>query len=222
VFSTRFQKIISRWEKDWEKVYTDYVRRLFIFLDTDFDELSFNLKQAFSGAALYPNFHKELARMAQYFLEKNELTKTFNILNLSIELYPNTPDPFSSLATVYLWTGNVEKARELYKKAIAIDPKHPSVSLKYLESHVENLKKTKKIEELFGLAEIIAKLYPKAWEFHRDIGNVFLQIGKKDKALYYFKKALKLNPKLKEVKEKIQQLKKEKNKYKIPITNDQN
>lgn len=222
VFSIRFQKIISRWEKDWEKVYTDYVRRLFIFFDTDFDELSINLKQSFSGAALYPNFHKELARMAQYFLEKNELTKTFNILNLSTELYPNTPDPFSSLATVYLWTGNVEKARELYKKGFAIDPKHPSVSLKYLESHVENLKKTKKIKELFGLAEIIAKLYPKAWEFHRDIGNVFLQIGKKDKALYYFKKALKLNPKLKEVKEKIQQLKKEKNKYKIPITNDQN
>lgn len=211
-FPRNFANLISSWEKDWKATYTDYVRNLLITVNTDFDELSPKLKRIFSGAALYPDFSRDMERAGYYYLWKDEIKNTFKIFNLNRELYPNSPLPLSHLAAAYIWTANVDEARKLFKKALALNPYHPRVSLnefRYLGRRLENAKKMK---EIFALAEIALELYPKNAELHKEIADIYLEAGQKEKARIYYKKALELDPKLEEAKKKLEELEKEKKK----------
>lgn len=211
-FPESFAKLISSWEKDWTVTYTDYVRNLLITVNTDFDELSPKLKRIFSGAALYPDFSRDMERAGYYYLWKDEIKNSFKIFNLNRELYPNSPLPLSNLAAAYIWTANVDEARKLFKKAFALNPDHPRVSLnefRYLGRRLENAKKMK---EIFALAEIALELYPKNAELHKEIADIYLEAGQKEKARIYYKKALELDPKLEEAKKKLEELEKEKKK----------
>lgn len=211
-FKKNFTKLISSWEKDWSTVYTDYVRSLFITINTDFDELGSKLGQTFSGAEVYPDFSRNMARVAQYFLEKDELEKSFKILNLNVGLYPHSPAPLSSLAGAYLWTGNAKSARSLFRKAFAMNPEHSSVSLNEFYNLAKRLSNAKKMKGLFALAEITTELFPKNARLYKIMADMYLQSGQKEKAIDYYKKALTINPKYKEAREKLEKLKKEKQK----------
>lgn len=209
-FKRKFARLISDWEKDWSRIYTEDIRRLFITLETDFDELGPRLEQTFSDAELYPDFSKDLARSGQYSLEQNEIDKSFKILQLNVGLYPDSPEAISSLAAAYIWIGNAKKARRLYKKAFVLNPEHPSVSLNEIFRFERKLIYAKKIEEFFALAEIAAELYSRNARFHKGLADLYLQIGQKEKAMEFYKKALKINPEYKEAKERLETLIKEK------------
>jgi len=209
-FPKSFAKLISSWEKDWKETYTDYIRNLMITANTDFDELGPRLKRTFSGANLYPDFSRDMESAGYYYLWKDETKDSFKIFKLSCELYPDSPLPLSNLAGAYIWTGNAEQAKKLFKKAFALNPDHPSVSLsefRYLRRRLDNAKKMK---EIFALAEIALELYPKSAELHKEIADVYLEAGKKDKARIFYKKALELDPKLELAKKKLEELEKEK------------
>jgi CubicO group peptidase (beta-lactamase class C family) len=211
-FPEGFTRLISGWEKDWAATYTEYVRNLFITVNTDFDELGPRLKKTFSGASLYPDFTRDMERVGQHFLGKEDTQKSFNIFNLCRELYPDSPLALSNLGSAYIWMGKVDEAQKLFKKAYALNPDHSSVSLnqfRYLGRRLENAKKMK---EIFALGEIALELYPKSAELHEEIGDIYQEAGQKEKARIYYKKALELDPKLEEAKKKLEQLEKEKKK----------
>ncbi|GAG03087.1 unnamed protein product, partial [marine sediment metagenome] len=126
--------------------------------------------------------------------------------------YPNSPSSFSNLAGAYIWTGNVDEARKLFKKAFALDPDHTSVSPNQFSYLVTQLENSKKLKEIFGLLDIALELYPKNAELHMEAANVYLKAGQKEKAIRYYKKVLELDPKLEEAKKKLEELKKEKKK----------
>ena len=209
-FPRSFAKLISSWEMDWKATYTDYVRNLLITVNTDFDELGPRLKNTFSGADLYPDFSRDMESSGYYYLWKDETKDSFKIFNLSRRLYPNSPLPLSNLAAAYIWTGNAEQAKKLFKKAFALNPDHSSVSLsefRYLRRRLDNAEKTK---EIFALAEIALELYPKSAGLHKEIADIYLKAGHKEKAGIFYKKALELDPKLEAAKKKLEELEKEK------------
>jgi len=209
-FPRSFAKLISSWEMDWKATYTDYVRNLLITVNTDFDELGPRLKNTFSGADLYPDFSRDMESSGYYYLWKDETKDSFKIFNLSRELYPNSPLPLSNLAAAYIWTGNAEQAKKLFKKAFALNPDHSSVSLsefRYLRRRLDNAEKMK---EIFALAEIALELYPKSAGLHKEIADIYLKAGHKEKAGIFYKKALELDPKLEAAKKKLEELEKEK------------
>lgn len=211
-FPKSFAKLISGWEKDWTVTYTDYVRNLLITANTDFDELGSKLKRIFSGVDFYPDFSRDMERAGYYYLWKDEIQNSLKIFDLNRELYPNSPLPLSNLAATYIWTGNVAEARKLFKKAFALNPYHPRVSLnefRYLGRHLEN---AKKLKEIFALVEIALELYPKNAELHKEVADIYLEAGQKEKAGILYKKALELDPKLGEAKRKLEELEKEKKK----------
>ena len=211
-FTKSFANLISSWEKDWTATYTDYVRNLFISVNTNFDELDSRLKKTFSGANLYPDFNRDMERVGYDFLRKDKIQTAFKILNLSRELYPNSPAPLSPLATAHIWTGNAEEARKLFKEAFTLNPYHPSLSLSrffYLARQLEN---SKKIKEIFALAEIALELYPNNAELYKETADLYFKAGQKEKARNYYNKALKIDPKLEGARKKLKELKKEKKK----------
>ncbi|GAH17370.1 unnamed protein product, partial [marine sediment metagenome] len=130
--------------------------------------------------------------------------KTISILELSNNLYPENPDTLNLLAAAYIWEGNTARAEELYIKAHSLVP----VSLERLELLASGLKQAKKHQELFGLAQIAVSLFPENAELFEDIGDLAQELGKKDLAVKYYKKALKLDPTQSGIKKKLKQLKK--------------
>ncbi|MEA2005846.1 MAG: serine hydrolase [Acidobacteriota bacterium] len=208
-FTRPFNRLVSSWEKDWERVYTDSIQRLEISPHTNFEELGPHLKKSFSGINIYPDFSQDMTRAAWYHLNEKDFSATFKILNLCVELYPASPFPLTQLAAAYLWTRNIPKAKEFYKKAFAMDPWHSSVSVKAFESVARRLESERKIEELFALGEIALEFYPNNANLHKGAGDMFLKIGNIEEAIKHYKRALELNPKLKDVQKILEKIEKE-------------
>ena len=209
-FSEGFSELISDWTKEWSTVYTDSIRNLFITIKTDFTEWIPSLTEAFSGSGLYPDFSREMGDSGLYHLWNNETELSLQIFNLCYHLYPRSPASASNLAAAHLWTGNVVDARKYFKEAFALDPGDPSVSLDHFSLIASQLERSKKIEDVFTLADIALELYPKNAELHLEVGNMYSKTGNLEKARSFYKKALELDPKLEEAKKNLAELKKKK------------
>jgi CubicO group peptidase (beta-lactamase class C family) len=212
MFSSRFRQLLTRWEKDWTNAVTDDTRLMQISFGADFAELSRRLNQAFSRTSLYPDFHEDLIRVAQFHLKNHTDQQAFSFLALAHELYPNRIRPMTALASFHLWTGNSQEARRFFHKAHTKDPTDPGVSIDQFQSLARDLINAKKMDELTALATIIADLYPRSSGIFKGLGDMFLNLGQKNVALIYYKKALGLDRKLKDVREKIETLEKERKK----------
>ena len=209
-FSQDFSRLVSDWEKDWAAVYPDFICDLLITTKTDFDELGTRLKRIFSRARLYPDFSREMEEAGFFFLEKDEAEKSLAIFKSCYDLYPKSPASSSNLATAHLWIGHREEARSYFKKAFDLDPEHPSVSLDRFEWIARRLERAKKTDAIFSLADIALELYPEDAGLHLEVGNIYLKAGQEEKAQVLYRRALKLDPKLKAAKEKLKELKQKK------------
>ncbi len=203
-FRKELIKLISSWQQDWEKSYPRHLHDLHIFADTDIRQLERELKNIFSAAGIYPDFSRDMEDVAKYFLRQSSLEKTTSILELSNNLYPENPNTLNLMAATYIWEGNIARAEELYIKAHSLVP----VSLERLELLASGLKQAKKHQELFGLAQIAVSLFPENAKLVEDIGDLAQELGKKDLAVKYYQKALKLDPTQSRIKNKLKQLKK--------------
>ncbi len=208
-FKQGFIQLISEWEKDWSRVYSDPISRLFISVDTDFNELGESLKQAFAGADIYPNFSENMIRVARHFLEEDETEKSFSILNLNAALYPQSPLSASGLAEAHLWIGNNKEARSLFKKAYILNPSHPSLSMNAIFNLASRLEQHGKMDEIIVLMDIATGLYPRNARLYKEIGDMYLRFEQKRKAIEFYRKALVVNPHYKEAKEKLEKMERE-------------
>ncbi len=208
-FSVRFTELLSRWTNDWARACTNETRLLPFSFDTDPEDLRQKLGQTFSQTSLYPDFHQDLIRIAQYYLKQDDTKRAFPFLTLAEELYPNRIASMTSLASLHLWTGNVREAERLFKKAYSSDPNHPAVSVDQFQSLARSLIQARKTEILPGLAEIVNELYPRSWKILQGLGDMFFNLGEKEQAIQHYRKALKLNPGLKDIRERIELLEKE-------------
>ncbi len=207
--SARFRELISKWERDWARACTDEIRLLTLSFHSDHKELRHKLSQTFSQTSLYPDFHQDLIRIAQYHLKKNDTERAFPFLTLAEELYPHRTASITSLASLHLWTGNAQEAERLFKKAYSREPNHPAVSLDQFQSLARIFIQAKKMDKLHALAGIVTELYPRSWKIFLGLGDMFFNLGEKDQAILHYRKALKLNPGLKDVRERIELLEKE-------------
>ncbi|UCC38381.1 MAG: serine hydrolase [Candidatus Aminicenantes bacterium] len=209
-FTKNFTNLISRWEKDWKTTYIDTTRHLFITINTDFDLLGPVLKKTFAKATLYPDFTGDMERVGRYLFEKNEILKSLDIFKLGYELYPNSPASRSNLAAAYIWAGNAEEARRLFKEAFALDPEHRGVSINQFFNLARRLESKGKIKEIFAVADIAMELYPKNAQLHKNVADIYLRSRMKKRAIHFYKKALEIDPKLESAKKILERLEKEK------------
>lgn len=160
-FTRALERQVADWEKDWNRTYTEYVRRLAITPATNFDEVGGALKKIFSGAAFTRDFSEEFGAASRYYLERGNADKALSILSLDRELYPSSAFPYAALGATYLWTGNLEAARENYKKAVDLDPAHPQVSPGQIVSLINQLRAAKKMREALEASLVFIDLFPK-------------------------------------------------------------
>lgn len=208
-FPKGLSSLITAWADDWERVYTDDLRQLHITIHADLEELEERLKTAFEGSRVYSDFIQDMIVAAQHFLKQENPEQALRMLNLAVDLYPHSPAPLSALAAAHVWTAEYAQAREVYRKAYGMNPAHSSLSIEELEALAAELQDAKKMPQVWALAEIMIELRPKHAGLHVKIGNWHARAGDKEKAREFYERALHLNPKLKEAKEKLEQLKKD-------------
>ena len=204
--STSLSGLLLHWEKDWNTIYTEDIRSLWISSQTDPQELEARIKEPFLKSSLYPDFSDTFTSWAQYFLRTDRTDKAFALLYLGADLYSQDVSTLVSLASAFVWTANKEKAKELYHKAFAQQATHPALSIRAFENYALALQSSKKIDEIFILAEIALELRPKHAGLHEMVGDWHLKIGKGKKALQLYSRAYELNPKLKGIQDKIQKV----------------
>ena len=91
-----------------------------------------------------------------------------------------------------------------------MNPDQPGLSLNAIFNLASSLENAKKMKEIFSLAEISTELYPKNSRLHKEIGDMYLRIGDRSKAVEYYKKALAINPKYEDAKKRLAELESEK------------
>jgi len=205
-FTETFSEKISTWKKEWDAVDKAGMQNISLSPRTDLENVSRHMKEAYLDKEIYPDYSQDLARISRYFLRDDAHDKAFAALNLGVTLYPDSPGPLTHLGEAYIWTGDLNSAVKLYKRAKALDPDYPDLRLTHFYDLARQLiesGKENRIFTAFGVAEV---LFPQNAKLHLDIGDLYVEVGDKDKAIAYYKKALEIAPKYKEAQEKLDQL----------------
>jgi CubicO group peptidase (beta-lactamase class C family) len=209
-FPNKFVNLFSGWYRDWNKTYTDYVRNLVITPQLDFKELTARLKKDFANARVYPDFSEEITGLGLTFLLRDEEDRAFEVLIIGNTLYPDSPEILSHLAFAYLWQGNIDTARNLFKKAFGINPDHRRVRPNWFRELGEFLVERAKSNALLDLASTALELYPANAELHKDFGDYCIKAGQEKEAKNYYRKAISLGLDFAELKTILEQLEKSK------------
>jgi len=200
-FSEAAEKQMDQWQSDWEKTYTDTVRRLSITAFSDIDRVGKELKKIFSGATVYPDFSGDLAQATHDFYVKGDREGSFRAAKLACELYPQSPGPYVYLANAYACFGQKEKALESYQRAIQINGDDRVVSAGNLDRIANDLAYFGKRDEAVALLTVVLELYPKEAILHQSMGDLFLEKGKS-----YYRKAVELDPMLEPARDRLKKL----------------
>jgi len=161
------------------------------------------------------------------------------VFEKAIGLEPKNPILLTELAKLYIVNNNLEKAKELFNRALEMrsDYAEAAISLSILEEsegkteeaikRLENLinENPYSVEAHFQLGrlyynqnehdkaiqqfQIAIQLFPNHSNSLYSLGLVYERKGDKEKALEFFRKVLELNPESGEVKDKIRELLKE-------------
>jgi len=208
-FTETFADKILSWKTEWDIVYTEEMQNIILSPRSDLQHLSGFLKKAFSGKEIYPDYSQDLARVSKYFLKNEAQNKAFDVLNLEVSLYPNSPGPLTHLGEAYIWTGDLQSAIDLYKRASEMERDHPNLALRHFYNLGSQLVEAGNESRFFTAMGVAEALFPRNAKLRSDIGDIYVQIGNRDKALEYYNKALNIAPKFKAVQEKLDQLKRQ-------------
>ncbi|MDI6703824.1 MAG: tetratricopeptide repeat protein [bacterium] len=120
-----------------------------------------------------------LNRLGNIYLKDNS-EKAISIYE-KVQRLEQSSLSYYNLGFVYEHFGEYDKARDVYKKALELDP-YDELSLYHLE------------KVLIQLEDATSLLRGKYSTFHYDLGNYYLERGNYPLSIYEYKRAIKLNP----------------------------
>jgi CubicO group peptidase (beta-lactamase class C family) len=207
-FRSEFVDLVAEWENDWNKTYTDDVRHLFLSSDTDFDVLMAKLNETFARTAFYPDFTADLARVADSYLKKNDPDKAITILSHGQTLYPDSALLLAMFGKAYLGKGDSVTGCDFYRKSHESDSTHPLLSVDELVRTSNWLVGANRLKEAISLSSLAVEFYPREAALYVELANLSLLAGKRDQAVEYLRKALKIDPNLEEAKVRLKSMEK--------------
>jgi CubicO group peptidase (beta-lactamase class C family) len=205
-FGADFSRLMAEWESDWAKTHTDEFRQTVITPGTDFEALLPRLKEAFAGASIYPDIGPDLAEAAEYDVRIGDAEKAASILQLGREVYPASPGLAAALGYALVWQGRVEEGRKSYLEARDLDPLHPAVKAEQFNASMRQLYQDEKKKEAYALGLIGISINPKDPSLYTALGELSSLDGRKDAAVEYFRKALRIDPNFEEARSRLRTL----------------
>ena len=114
---------VEAWLPQWTKVYTPWVRRLWIDEHTDFKAVGARLEALFGESGLRPNFLQPMFAANRYFYCNGKEAQALESARIASRLYPRSVVPLVMRANTLLAFGKDAEAATWYEKAKKIDPK---------------------------------------------------------------------------------------------------
>jgi len=209
-FKPEFISLMAEWKESWDRTYAENVRRLVITPGSEFDDVLAELRESFAGAPLYPDISADLARVADYFVRKNDPDRAVAILTSGLAMYPDSPLLLAVSGLAHIWRGDTGTGVNNYRKAFESDSMHPIVGLEELIRTGGVLVRGNRLKEAIILGNLTSELYPGEARIWLDLANLYLQAGQKEEAAFCLKKALRIDPNLGEARTRLKNLEQEK------------
>jgi CubicO group peptidase (beta-lactamase class C family) len=192
-FSEAFEKQLARWNADWAKIWNERTRKLQFTETTDSEKTRILLRDSFGGASVYPNFESELESLAGIYADRGEIKKALEIGEINVGLYPDSAQATGLLGIAYSVAGDKEKAVALFKKANELNPR-AEASADSLNRFAYDLSSKGKVEAGLRLLETAIEIYPREANLYDSAGEFYMGLGKKEKAVEFYTKALEIDP----------------------------
>ena len=98
--------------------------------------LYLNLREEHYGSHTYDFSERRLLSYGENLAQAGNVEEGIEVMQLSVELHPESASGHARLAALYFQSGNNEKAREFIEKAVAMDPEDPQV--KWINQRISN------------------------------------------------------------------------------------
>ncbi|MFB0518392.1 MAG: tetratricopeptide repeat protein [Acidobacteriota bacterium] len=157
-----------------------------------------------------PDFGPGYFNLGTCYLAKEDYPQAEKYLTKALEFFPDNPQLFISLSSVYIDTGRPEKAEEMFQQLVQLSPTaetYFNIGVQYYnnqqpEKAVEYFQKTVELNPEFSMA-------------YYDLGLALVSLDKLEEAVEVFEKYLELEPdtpEALEIKQLIEAIKKSEDK----------
>ena len=124
------------------------------------------------------------------YLQQKKFEEAIKNLKISINLYPNYPNPYNNLGIAYAETSDFLEAKINYDKAIKLNKNYTDA---YLNRGI-SLNKLKKYDEAISDIKLVLKAEPLNAKAFNSLGNVFKSTKLFDKAIKSYERAINIQP----------------------------
>ena len=200
-FTPEFEKLIARWDADWARTWNDYTRRLTIAPDTDFDAVGARLRQQFEGAAVYPDYTRDIQPIQQG-------DSMFKAQKLGVDLYSHsdellfnwgyfiilgemTPEGRAALKQV---AGEYERPLAYFKRAFESNPEGVMRVKTFLDIGGRWLTRPQFTDAGLEYIGAAVALYPQDAAAREMLGDFLARKGRPDAAAESYRQAYALDP----------------------------
>ncbi len=119
-FTRRLEKLVQRWNKDWQQTWNDETRALLMQPVSVFTQAKEKekAKGMFKGKKIYPMI--EFMDWARELQRSGKVDKGLELLQAAVEIYPRNADVHYALGDFYLEKKLYQSALDILKKATAV------------------------------------------------------------------------------------------------------
>jgi CubicO group peptidase (beta-lactamase class C family)/tetratricopeptide (TPR) repeat protein len=204
-FTRDFEDRIAGWNEAWIKTNTRYVRRLRITPSSNVKQVADTLRRLFAGADVYPYLNRNVSAATLQLILKGDRENAARLGQLAVDLYPQSDLAHALYAIVMVMGHENEAARTHLTRAAEINGSG-AVFSRGLNSYAHALSHAGRVADGLELLLLTADLYPKEAKLYESIGEFYLELGDRAKAVESFKRALQLDANLEGAKRMLEQL----------------
>ena len=122
-FDPGVEKSIRRWASDWNRVWTNELRRLQVREIAASPEWSQKLRAAFAGSSIVPDYSRGLVRVAEEAGQRGDFAQAGRLTTLALDLYPESERANGLAGVLAVISGDTERGKTLLRKSLALAPR---------------------------------------------------------------------------------------------------
>lgn len=206
-----WKKVLEKWKKELKTdEANEYLKHLVLQLETHFGEVLITPEQPLpvretTHAMEFADANAN-AKMAASYIENNQCGRAVRLLEKSIQRGDSDVALFDYLGWAYLNIGRIDEGFQVWQKALRDFDRHPRIKDSLMRGHVHMGKTMYENGHLipalthFKKAVGIDSTNVEAYDF---LAKIYLQKGDPYSAIDMWNKALKINPKDKQIQKSI-------------------
>ncbi|QQS40483.1 MAG: serine hydrolase [Acidobacteriota bacterium] len=186
------RKNVSKWALDWRKTSKAVGEDLAINADTNLEEISGRLSEAFKGASVYPDLVSDIDNLVRARVVAGDVPGALKAGRMGVELYPSSATTNGLLGVLYVVTGNNGEGVSLLRKSAEISP-NGMAGRRGLNGVAYDLASAGQTEAGLRLLMTAIGMYPDEANLYDSAGDFHRRMGNRDKAIEFYEKALSID-----------------------------